>query len=326
MEELHPSSVPEAGAEPPKSTDDARQTPDNAPRPPFPNWVDMLALLGLFLLSSLVGIVGARIAGCEFPTSGGVYPADWGWTVFLSYVVQMTAMVLLTLLYRRIRRGTHRIARFSARGWNPVLLLWGVVLLLAVNIVISPLLELIRFDWLPLPDPGRGLWALLSAVVAAPVLEELLCRGIVLESLRARYGVVTAWLGSSLFFGLIHLQPVMVVNAAVLGLIFAYLYIRTSSLWPCILLHAFNNALALLLMWTEFPGAKFEGRPMAELSLGELIDNPRLYALVYGAALLTALLSAWQFSRKITTLKAGERKNEGADVINPAGDALNSGK
>lgn len=325
MENHHPASVPEHGAEPSKNPDSGPRTP----RPPFPNWADMLALLGLFLLSSLVGIVGARIAGCSFPVSEGgenIYPADWGRTVFISYVVQMTAMVLLTLLYRRIRRGTHRIARFSARGWNPVLLLWGVVLLLAVNVVISPLLELIRFDWLPLPDPGRGAWALLSAVVAAPVLEELLCRGIVLESLRARRGVVTAWLGSSLFFGLIHLQPEMVVNAAVLGLIFAYLYIRTDSLWPCILLHAFNNALALLLMWTEFPGSKFEGRPIAELSLGELIDNPKLYALVYGAALLTAAVSAWRISRKIAALKAAERKNEGPDVINPAGDALNSGK
>ena len=85
-------------------------------------------------------------------------------------------------------------------------------------------------------------------MVLAPLFEELICRGLVLESLRARYGVFVAWFGSSLFFGVMHIQPQLAVNAFFVGLVLAFLYLRTDSLWVAVLLHAFNNAIAYLLL------------------------------------------------------------------------------
>lgn len=117
----------------------------------------------------------------------------------------------------------------SRRGGSiPALLLWGFVLICAAGVVLEPLLA-------QLPDlslnVGRGLWTLLMLVLFAPVLEELICRGLVLGTLRARYGVTLAWLVSALFFGVMHLQPVQVINAFVVGLILGYVYISTDSLW-----------------------------------------------------------------------------------------------
>ncbi len=295
----------------------------------FPAWGDWLVLMLVLLFSALAGAAVARWCGCAMPeTAEGrtLYPETWGRTVFVMYCAQMGLALLLTLLYRRLRRGPHVVARFSVRGWNPLLLLWGVVAMLACGVVLEPLMQLVDFDFLPMPDPGRGGWALMTSVVAAPLFEELLCRGVVLESLRVRSGVLTAWIGSSLFFGVMHLHPAQSLNAFVLGLLFGFLCLQTRSLWPSLLLHAFNNALALLMIWAECPGANFDGRPMAELTLRELIGSGRLYAAVYAAALLVVAVSGVEMVRRMRRLRAQERKNAAEAAINPAPDTLNSGK
>ncbi len=295
----------------------------------FPAWGDWFVLLLVLLLSALAGGLIARWCGCAMPViTGGetIYPETWSFTVLVLYLGQMVPMLALTLIYRRLRRGPRVVARFSAKGLNPLLLLWGIVAMAAFSVVLEPLLRLLDFDSMPLPDPGRGGWALVTAVVAAPLFEELLCRGIVLESLRVRAGVWAAWLGSALFFGAIHLQPLQAANAFVLGLIFGYLCLRTRSLWPSLLLHAFNNALALLLMWSEFPGERFGGRPMADLTLREMVGSERLYLAIYAVSLLIALLSVVGMVRGIGRLRAGERKKEGGGEINSIKDTLISGK
>lgn len=303
--------------------------PEISARKGFPAWIDWIVLALLLLLSSLLGGLAAGWCGLDLPeTADGetLYPATWGLTVFVMYVVQMTSMLALTVGYRRLRRGPHIIARFSARGLNPLLLLWGIVVMLACSVVLEPLLQLLDFDFWPMPEVGRGVWALLASVVAAPLFEELLCRGVVLESLLARYGVRTAWFGSALFFAVIHLQPVQGINAFVLGLLFGYLYLQTRSLWPSLLLHAFNNVLALLMIWAEFPGAKFDGRPIADLSLREMCGDDRLYAVVYLSALAIVLVSGAGIGRRMHCLRAEERKKEEESAINSAPNTLNSGK
>jgi len=87
---------------------------------------------------------------------------------------------------------------------------------------------------------------IISAVLAAPLLEEILLRGIVLEGFLKRYNPTKAIVWSALLFGVMHLIPVQVVNGFLLGLILGWLYYRTGSLWPGICLHFVNNALSSL--------------------------------------------------------------------------------
>ncbi len=133
------------------------------------------------------------------------------------------------------------------------------------------------------------------------MLEELLCRGVVLESLRARYGAATAWAVSSFFFGALHLQPVLVVNAFVIGLILGYIYIVADSLWATIILHALNNAVAYLLLLTGYGDATLAG----------LVGDRTIYWIVYAGAAAVTMLSAWMVWRTLRRLGGG-RKNEDA--------------
>lgn len=90
-----------------------------------------------------------------------------------------------------------------------------------------------------------------AAVLLAPVIEELLFRGIVLRGLMLRIGFWPAALVSSTCFGLFHatgtgIEAVPVVVAtAVFGLGLCLLTRRTGRLGPAIGVHALRNALAV---------------------------------------------------------------------------------
>jgi membrane protease YdiL (CAAX protease family) len=88
---------------------------------------------------------------------------------------------------------------------------------------------------------------LVLVCVGAPVAEEFLFRGLLFTSLRASAGLVPAALISGAVFGGIHAgsSPVgYLVPLAIFGVGLALLYHWTGSLYPCIALHAINNAIA----------------------------------------------------------------------------------
>jgi len=87
---------------------------------------------------------------------------------------------------------------------------------------------------------------LLFACVAAPVLEEMLFRGVILRSFLQQYSRIESILWTSFLFALAHLNVYQFFTALLLGIVLGWLYERTRSLWPCILLHAlFNGFIAL---------------------------------------------------------------------------------
>ncbi|GHJ37225.1 CPBP family intramembrane glutamic endopeptidase [Streptomyces sp. TS71-3] len=94
---------------------------------------------------------------------------------------------------------------------------------------------------------GGVLWYLATAVsgfVATPIGEELIFRGVLANAL-GRYGAQVSVLASAAVFALVHgINPVLPV-AFVVGVVNALLLRRTGSVWPGIVVHAVNNALAI---------------------------------------------------------------------------------
>jgi membrane protease YdiL (CAAX protease family) len=88
----------------------------------------------------------------------------------------------------------------------------------------------------------------LLVCVAAPIAEELFFRGFCFTALRRWIGWVGGAIATGAIFGAIHAgsaDAVFLVPLAVLGALLCVLYHKTGSLLPCMVLHAFNNALAL---------------------------------------------------------------------------------
>jgi membrane protease YdiL (CAAX protease family) len=88
-------------------------------------------------------------------------------------------------------------------------------------------------------------WLLLAGIVVAPVVEELFFRGFLYAGLAQRYSWRRAAVISSALFALIHLQPLAIPPIFILGYIFAYLYRRSRSIWPAVVMHLATNALGL---------------------------------------------------------------------------------
>lgn len=97
---------------------------------------------------------------------------------------------------------------------------------------------------------SAGITALLALVLVAPVTEELLFRGWLLQDLKARYGTAPALIWSSVLFGLVHLEPSAVIYATLAGLVLGAVALRTQSTLGSIAMHAGVNALPLLLPTT----------------------------------------------------------------------------
>lgn len=87
-----------------------------------------------------------------------------------------------------------------------------------------------------------------AIVVAAPLVEELLFRGFLQNSLARHMPFWAAIILSSFGFALVHGQPYAIPGLMSLSLAFGYIYHRTGSLRTNIILHMVNNAVALVLL------------------------------------------------------------------------------
>lgn len=85
---------------------------------------------------------------------------------------------------------------------------------------------------------------LLHVCIIAPVIEEILMRGFVLDGLKNTYGVVGALLLSALLFALLHFNMVQTLSAFVCGIILGLLYMKTNSILCCIIAHCGYNLIS----------------------------------------------------------------------------------
>jgi uncharacterized protein len=120
--------------------------------------------------------------------------------------------------------------------------------------IISPLTALIPMSEstkVTFMNSGKlpGIFTLFQSVIAAPILEELIFRGIILDGLLKKYSPTKSILISSLIFGLIHLDRFQFVNALLIGIFFGWIYYRSRSLTLSIIIHAVANLASILMRY-----------------------------------------------------------------------------
>lgn len=122
------------------------------------------------------------------------------------------------------------------------------------------------------------------AVIVAPVMEEVLFRGLLLQRWALRWGTMTGVILSSALFAMAHVE---VLGHFAFGVAMAALYLRTRSLWVPISAHALNNFIVSVL---TLPGKLSPGKPGKEMSVATLQSNwwVGIVVLAVGLALLEA--------------------------------------
>ncbi len=102
-------------------------------------------------------------------------------------------------------------------------------------------------------DPANMLNALLI-VLLAPLVEEVLFRGLLLPAWSGRWGMRPAVVFSSLIFAVLHVE---IIGGFIFGVVTALAYLRTRRLLVPLVIHVANNALAWLLV---LAGVLLEGQ------------------------------------------------------------------
>jgi membrane protease YdiL (CAAX protease family) len=87
--------------------------------------------------------------------------------------------------------------------------------------------------------------SLLLMGVMAPLVEEMVFRGLLYGWLAGQWGTTVAWLLSSVCFAAAHVELAHVMLVFPLGLWLGWLRRRTDSLWPSLAAHMVNNGLAV---------------------------------------------------------------------------------
>jgi len=210
-------------------------------------------IAALPLQAGVIGLLG----------QSGVDPDDWPISTMVATVLCLWVPFVVGLVVLGRRRGSGSIRdayRVRFRVVDLVGLPIGVVgQFVLVPLLYWPLTTLFpdAFDPAKVEERATDLWnradgwwvlALIAVVaIGAPLVEEFVYRGVILQSLEGRLNDTVALVVSAAFFGAIHLQPVEFPGLFVIGIVFGLCWQRSGRIACPILAHLAFNASGLLL-------------------------------------------------------------------------------
>lgn len=235
----------------------AAAAPDRRPMHPSPRWRAALPVfrpLGIFFLWNLatwgvilgLGMAGQALAGLA--------------AAAVLFAVYLRVHLLRVGRPGELRRwATLRLRPLGRDGVVGTLAAVPVLFALAwslgevwTRLVPVPPESFRPFEELTRTAEGR-LTVILFAMVAAPLVEELVFRGLVQHPLERRWGPAPAIAFSALVFALVHALPWVLPIHLLLGVVFGFVVYATRSVWAGVLLHAANNSFAALGVGAEPP-------------------------------------------------------------------------
>lgn len=173
------------------------------------------------------------------------------------------AVILVWLLVHQFWPAQFRVAdppgfgltRAHARSDYPLAVLLGIAVVLAGGALrhllahghAVPQNVGVLFDH---ADPTFRVLLALVAVVVAPLGEELVFRGVLLAGFMRRMPAMWAVLATAVIFGCAHLPDFKfawyaIPSLVIVGLALGWMRLYARSLWPAVVLHAANNAIAV---------------------------------------------------------------------------------
>lgn len=225
--------------------------------PELPMWAAIGALVVLTASLVLGKLIVDSLLGFDWP--------------LLVYIVVVTVVSygpsIAWARYVSRRWGSGRYAsvgwrfRWSDLGWGPLTWLSAVVFEAAIALLIValdiPFTSNIELDGTGDTDRTYMIALLVSAVIAAPVVEELIFRGVVMRGFLSTMPATAAILLQGVLFGAAHFDPIrgvgntgLVAVLAGVGIVLgasAYMFRRIG---PVVIAHAILNGVALTLVLT----------------------------------------------------------------------------
>jgi membrane protease YdiL (CAAX protease family) len=218
--------------------------------------VAFLTWLAAWLLGQVVALVVYSAGGYDDVDEVPI------WLLFVTQVVVWSIFIAAMVMVSR-REGTGRFRndyQVHARAVD----LFGLPIGALTQLVLVPLvyLPLERLwedvftderltetakDLVDRASGGSMVLLVVMVCVGAPIVEELVYRGLLQGSFAARFNAVPAWLAASTLFMLIHFRPVEYPGLLVIGLVCGLCALATGRLGMAIASHVGFNVAGLLL-------------------------------------------------------------------------------
>lgn len=201
------------------------------------------------------------------------------------------------------------VALFLGFRWTPVsvhywntrpfsVIFWCIIA--AVGTIAPSLWLQSVLDFLPdfageeLLDFIQHRWGYLVVCILAPLAEEVIFRGAVLRTMLEHWEGSKRWTAiiiSALLFGIAHMNPAQIPHAFLMGVLLGWLYERSRSLIPCVVLHCANNTIAYLMT---------AAYPAPDITLRDILGgSQRAEWMAVGFSIMILIPALYQLSLRL---------------------------
>lgn len=209
--------------------------------------------------------------------SFGVFAEGVAGDILFAFIIQIGILLVLPFILYVVRlkvkpKEVFEHCNFSKINITVVLISIGLgIICFAINIAVSSLFNGILqftgykfkssssvYDW----SIGNFFLQLMLVAVLPAICEEFLHRGVLLQGIK-HIGFKKSILISSLLFAFMHFNIQQVFYAFVIGLILGFVSVVSKNIYPAIIIHFLNNAVATYLEFASHRGWIF----------GDLLDR-----------------------------------------------------
>lgn len=181
---------------------------------------------------------------------------------YVAAIIKFLCIPILIYIFKELfeDKNTHCTNSFNKVNNNN--LVYFAILVITFRLLfdayISPILDLIpegsvltNYESLTKLSPSFYIVSLIISCTYAPIVEETIARGIVLNGLLKKYPESLSIILSALLFAVMHMNIHQGINAFLLGCFLGYIYCKTRSLFLCIFTHFFNNFYILFISFPQ---------------------------------------------------------------------------
>lgn len=179
--------------------------------------------------------------------------ASTGGNAILTALVSAFSSVITFIIFLKTKWTPLTRGYLLSKPWGT--LLWVALFSLGTIIPLSFLYEQLGIEMDEntqqiITSMMKEPWGYVAVGILAPLAEEVVFRGAILRTLLGIMSKKNHWVAimiSAAIFGIVHANLAQFINALLMGLLLGWMYYRTGSLVPGILLHWVNNTMAYVL-------------------------------------------------------------------------------
>lgn len=168
-------------------------------------------------------------------------------------IISAVSAVLTIVLFMWLRWTPMSASYIRSKPW--ITLFWVVLLALGAILPSTWMLEQMEIE---VPSAVERMltalmgnrWGYVAVGILVPIAEEVVFRGAILRTLLQLFARRSAWIAivvSALLFGLAHGNMAQFPHAFLMGLLLGWMFVRTGSIVPGIVLHWVNNSTIFIL-------------------------------------------------------------------------------